>query len=753
MRATGGDLAPLGGDARRAVTAVLRERAHHLPRTLPSRLLGAARFLPALLHASFDHLPFRSDAPGVEGLRYRRRWSSLARAFGLPPPFRAQRGRCLVQAVLAVPTPAGLDALVLVPIGLGPEELRALQERLESVQRILSLAGAPVRALLLDPDRLERDREACHRAVAFGALLAGGLSREVWAVLETTRQPLPKLTTSALAANAPAPLATLALTLMARAPCPSPLQAVLTLLAAGMAPRHLAQPEDFCVRWAGLVPGLGDLLEEAMLLSRPAPGPAPPGELSRLVEHGRALAHACATAIRSSGLGQVDRFTQRLWLEALGPGMPRVLLPALGARLADESAAGRLRLEPVRVGRTYEVVLSDGTRLGRGASPVQARVRALVLVAAADAARPGTRTFRNGDSLLTGLDATWRAVGQRLARPRRQPTLLMLVVAGGGARPGPPMDLLNRGPARSLEFDGALSVLLVPGRRPSGRLLAPEETIRTVIRRAPAGASLEVLAAQSEAHPVAARLAQIAGLLRDPSVPGPVAIEAGGRVLLPDGQSIRDFALERFAARPRTFTPDPDAPDISITTGERRGLRSLPSGIVQCRVSLVDEHLAALLYADDTGVHLREVVPLSELEERLRDAREIVRDATPPAILAMRLSDGVEPAVRRAGPPGVRLHVAVRGSLPFIQIEIGDERFGGASPLGWRAAAETYLAQCPAGTEPTVAVNAVTATSRGARLPPLLALYASTLARRRLRSHLSRAIASYRTIQDDRREA
>lgn len=736
----------VGEEARRAVTALLRERAHHLRSAIPARLLGAARLVPALLHASFDQRPLDAEAPGVAGLRYRRRWSSLARAFGLPPPCRAQRGRCLVEAVLGVPTPSGLDVLAVAPPGLSPEEESALQQRLDGVQRVLSQAGAPVRAFLLDPDRLARDGEVRHRAVAFGALLAGRLSPAAWQAIEANGQPLPRLTLSALAANAPGPLATLALTLMTRAPCPTPLEAALALLGKGIAARLLAHPEDFCVRWAGLVPGVGEPLEDVMHLARSQGGPASPDELPRLLERGRALALACTAAIRSSGLGCADRFTQRLWREAIGPEIPRVLLPAIGARLEEEAAAGRLRLDPVRAGRGYEVRLPGGAVLGRGAGPTQARVRALGLLMAADAARPARGSLPAGGSLLAGLDADWRAVGQQLARPRDRPTLLLVVVAGGGARPGPPLDLLNRGPERALEFDGALAVLLVPGRRASARMLAPDEVVRAVLQRAPAGASLEVLAAQSAARPVAARLAQIAGLLRDPSVPAPIAIEAGGRVLVPDGARTRDFPLERFAARPRVFTPDPDAPDISIGMGERRG-RSRLAGMVECRVGVVGPRLAALLFADAAGAHLRELVPLAELHERLRDAREIVRAAAPPAILVMRLADDVEAALRRVGPPGTRVEVAVRGALPFIEVEIDGERFGGRSGLGWRDAAEALLARCPPGTECAVGVSAVTATAAGDRPTPLLALYASALARRRLRAYLGRAIATYRTAQ------
>jgi len=65
-----------------------------------------------------------------------------------------------------------------------------------------------------------------------------------------------------------------------------------------------------------------------------------------------------------------------------------------------------------------------------------------------------------------------------------------------------------------------------------------------------------------------------------------------------------------------------------------------------------------LLYADGGGAHLREEVGLADLEERLRDSRLIVRESQPPAVLAVRLSDGLELALRRAGPPGPRMEAA-----------------------------------------------------------------------------------------------
>jgi hypothetical protein len=315
------------------------------------------------------------------------------------------------------------------------------------------------------------------------------------------------------------------------------------------------------------------------------------------------------------------------------------------------------------------------------------------------------------------------------------------------------MDLLNRGPERALELDGALAVTLVPGHRPTARMLSPDQVIAAVLQPVPAGTSLELLAAQVAARPVATRLARMAAVLRDAPAHGPAAVEAGGQVFLAGPGRLRRFSLRRFAARPRVFTPDAEAPDLSATSGGRQGFRSRAAGVVECRVVLVDTYTAAILYADDTGAHLREEVPVGQIEERLRDAREIVRTAAAPAVLAVRLADEIEAVVRRAGPPGARVGIVVGGTLPSLEVHINEERFGGERKLGWRAAAEALLAQAPAGGESVVVgVDAVVVTVGRTSPSPLLALYASSVARRRLGSHLVRAMASYRLAWAGRRE-
>jgi hypothetical protein len=144
------------------------------------------------------------------------------------------------------------------------------------------------------------------------------------------------------------------------------------------------------------------------------------------------------------------------------------------------------------------------------------------------------------------------------------------------------------------------------------------------------------------------------------------------------------------------------------------------------------------------------VVPVEELEDHLREARAIVRAADPPSVLTMRLSDDVEQEVRRAGSVRRDVALAVGGALPRVEVRVGEEWFGGRSPLGWSAAAESLLAALPPGAAARIGVNSVTAVAGGVPASPLLALWAASVARRRLRTRISRAMSAYRSATSRR---
>ncbi|HVO19377.1 MAG TPA: hypothetical protein VMU15_08985 [Anaeromyxobacter sp.] len=715
---------------RRSLTAALRWRfLRALPGSAPPRTLEAARLIPVLLHASFQHPRLRADAPGVAGLRYRRAWATLARRFSLPPPWRAQRDAPRVEAVLALPGPSTLSLLVVAAHDISRADLRAVEERVGIAQEVIDAAGATCGLRVVEPASLSRDPLLSHRLLLFGALAAGHLSPSAWGSIESAaRRPIDLRDLVELAAEAPGHLPSLALTLLCGGTASSPLEVAGQLIEQGTTARELAEPALLCTSWvAASRPAHRALLERALeLASPPGNDGALEGDAGAVLALGNLLALPLARAVRSSrraGLGPIERAR---WRERVGPDLPRALRAALGARLA--SGPG-LRTELHAAGRRHEVRLAGGAVLGRGGNPAQAKVRALSLLASSAL-----------DPLLTHAEPPWSTVAARLALPREQPVLLLLVEPATPS--GPPYDPINRGPERRLGFPGGLAVRLAPGRRPTARGLTAPEVVERLLRELGEGTRVEVLAARSEAQPVAARLAQVAELVRDRGAL-PVAVEAGGQVLLV-GKRLLRFRLDRIASRPRIYLADPNSPDLALSPGERRSLGLSGAAVIQCRAQALDASRAAVLYSDRAQGQLREVVFLSDLEEHLREARDLLQAADPRAVLAVHLADGLEEALRRAGPPGPPLYLSVRARLPWdVQVEVEGDWYGGSTGQSWRDAALRLLVRWPRGIDARLAVSKVSAVAHGKRQGGLLALYARSLVLRRTRAHLVRMLRSY----------
>lgn len=719
---------------RRAVTAALRWRVRRLARVASPIDVAAARLAPVLFHASFADTSLEGEAPGVSGLRYRRSFAALARGFALPAPSRPQRSAPLVEALLARAAPRGLALEVVVAPALHPADLAWVRARARSVEAVLARRGARVTIEVTDPVHLARDPVAAHRVVAWGALLGGHLSAGTWAAMESNaRRPIEPHVVAALAEDAPDPATALALALLAAAPAPAPLAVAARLLRGGAPSRRIAEPALLVAAWAREAGRGGDALAEAVALLHPgAARPAPARDAAEVIALGRALAVEAARALRRARLAPARRAA---WREAIGPGFVRALLPALAERLARSGTA--FRTELVMAGRAHEVRFPGGAVLGRGPTALQARVRAFAILAAAAP-----------DALAEHAPPPWRTIVERLAVPRTAPEVLLVVEPP--APPGAPSDPLNRRPSRALGFGGALEVRLAPGARPRARALGPADAVVRILGAVARRARVEVLPAGAAAQPAAARLAHVAALAREAAAP--IAVEAGGEVLSAAGGRVRRYALERFVARPRRFVPDPDAPDLTLAPGERRPAGLGAPNLFQCRAARLDDTRAAVLYVDPRGFSLREVVFLWELEEHLRGAREILRDADPGAVLAVHLSDDVEPAVRRAGPAGPAFEVSVVGRLPgALAVEVAGTRFGGDTGRSWADAATAVLAGFRRGTDQRIAVAGVNVSAGGRRAAGLLALWARAVARRRLRIHLLLALRPYRPEAAGRR--
>ena len=258
-----------------------------------------------------------------------------------------------------------------------------------------------------------------------------------------------------------------------------------------------------------------------------------------------------------------------------------------------------------------------------------------------------------------------------------------------------------------------------------------------------AGGAVEVIGSRAEAQPVAARLAQIVAFSKEDQPGLPVAMEAGGQVILSGGVRPRRFKLDRYMPRPRVHRPDPDAPDLALSPGERRRAGLSGPSLVECRAALAGAGRASILYADARSGWLREVVALAELEEHLAESRLVLQQADPSALLAVRLTDDLEPALRRTGRSGTTLRMSVRGALPHhLEVEVGGERVRwrrraprGGAPPAWRP-----WPAGPSGGGGRLGVSAVTVRTSTGRAAGLLALYARSVALRRVHSFLVREL-------------
>jgi hypothetical protein len=499
------------------------------------------------------------------------------------------------------------------------------------------------------------------------------------------------------------------------------------VLAAGLGAPQLADPGVACAQWALPVVEQGEAL--GRLLSWLGPPPQDPqaavqeAAAHEVLETGRALALACASAVRRLPRAEAADLRERVRRDLLGAGLPRLLLPMLGRKALQLGPAVAER------GRSYAVHLEDGGVASGGRTLIQARVRALALRAQA------------GRSLLPTGNVLQDLIEARLGRTVLRPTLFL--IAEHAAVAGPPFDPLNRGPERAIGMRSATAVHLHPDRRPSAWRLRPADALRRLVVDALAGLDVEVVPYSPEAQPVAARLARLAEFVGQ-AHPAPPAVAAGGLVLVAAGGHLRRQPLGRFAQRPTSCTPDPEAFDLALAPerGTRFQTNLVQRGVLESRTFQISDELGCVLTRDDAGRLLREEVPLDRIEDHLRESRDLLRLCTPVATLAARLSDQLETVLlvhRRQLP---RLPIQIGGRLPFaLWVEVEGERIGLGHAGGWPALTQALMSRIPFGGEFRIGVDRVSVLVGGKPAAPILQLYARSLVLRRLGARLHRELA------------
>ena len=671
--------APPESQERRFVTAVLRRRVRWLRKTVQPKTRAAIRFLPVLLQGSFHYPQLKTEAPGVRGMGFRPGWGKLAAAVGLQPPYAMQRSQSLIETILILPQDGRALAIVLHGASK-PEEQRLVDDRTAALQPLLEKLGVRLFSL---PVR-EANPQQLRRVLAFGALIAGTLPPEAIALADS-----PEGDSRALASQAPAQLAAIALLLIDGAALPSPVAAMMEARQRGISAAELADPSRFTVEWTARMSGAGPLLRAALRLSR---GDSESMELQPVLALSEKL---------WARLTRVTRKAPGLRAELLGPATLRLLLPAIEKRLPIWP------LELQQEGGRWLAVMGDEV-IARGGSSNLAQVRALALLGAA----------RGQPEHATGL---WSQLTADLAKG--QPFCALVVGARNVA--GPPFDPLNRGPDRELCLKDSLLVRSRPGCRPTAADLPGRTAVMRLAAAAQRRERVEIFAASPEAQPAVARLMRIAALF---STGKAYACEIGGEILLSREGKLRRIQPGKFLARPQFCAIDPEAPDLAFAPERPQDARTA-TAIIQCRVELSGLS-ALLLYEDARGARLREEVPLQSLEAHLDETQAMLRVLTPQCAIALRTGQDVEQAVRTSAALPCLATITLAGTLPGpITLEIAGRSFAG----GVDSAALQIAADWPVGQRGRISVR-----YQPGRADPLLALYTRSSVLRRLRSRLAR---------------
>ncbi|MBX7101703.1 MAG: hypothetical protein K1X89_28570, partial [Myxococcaceae bacterium] len=333
-----------------------------------------------------------------------------------------------------------------------------------------------------------------------------------------------------------------------------------------------------------------------------------------------------------------------------------------------------------------------------------------------------------------GLMPVWRKLGPKLLGRPARPALWVEVEPL--EVPGPPHDPLNRGPTRTLALRKALVVSARPRGRPSACELTGTEAIGALLRHALRGTALEFIPSGNEAQAIEARLVRLARRCAQSTATRPIAVEAGGSILLGDARGVARYSGAAFARRPRRALCDPEAPDLGAAVTLGHELRCSPAQL-ECLVWTDVAGQAQLLTTDARGWFFRESVAAGDLEAHLEEAQRLLR-TQPASALSVRVAEDVARTTLASAPaPAPTVTLSISGSLPHrLSVELDGERFGGAEALGWDAAASAVLSRWPPLVEGVIRVAAIDVAVNGLAASALERLYVRALVQRKLRTHM-----------------
>jgi len=683
------------GDAARGLRALWRWRARDILATLPP---GPERdrlqAVPLLFHCIFPDATLQ-EPPGLSDFHPRGAVRRVSRLFGLQRPTGVQNGRPLVSA-LFVERPARPGApypvVVLMAPGTSGPHAAAVGRTAATVEVLAKRQGLSLQFSVVPA--VEQTLAATLPALAvFGGLLGGTPPSDAMA-LALGPGMLPPEALPALLSRGAEQFEALSLLCAAGVPVPSG-RALVEL--ARTAPGVVLSPVAAAVAMASRSGETRDLLFP--LLARRAPTErtrqwasqvAPRSADDVLMLERKLLLHSARAISRTTG--PLRTALRQTWASfAGGAGLPAGA-PPVGPLLLTFDRG----LFSLSRGR-------GGLVISRGKERAHAQLRGALLGHAAPELPCLPHILK------------W------LAEPGTSARLLYLVTD-------------------TPEMPQVLRVHVRPGARPSCRVLGMREAILSVLQAQGARRPLDIRPVSAELSPVVDRLLRLARL---PQVPGAQsAVQIEGRVIVGAAGQLRQYALSRYALRPRRYVTDAESWELngSRFPGTLERCQKAGGTTITCfGLGLPDRRNALLVYGDSQGSRFTESIPLEQVEGRLEEAQSLLRSQPQPQLLNIQLEDELLARVERMSRDNLHpVQVKLQGRDGRYTAEVRGEQFGHGCEWGWEAAAQTLLSYTPIGRQLVIAFPEVDVAAGGEQVAGLKRLYVRSAAWRRLTFRMNR---------------
>ena len=683
------------GDAGRGLRALWRWRARSILGTLPEGTeRDRLRAIPLLFHCVFPDAALQ-EPPGLSDFQTGGTVRRVARLFGVQRPTGVQNARPLISALLLErPARPGAPYPVVALMAPGTSAAHAAQvgRTASTVEVLAKRQGLQVQFTVVPAT--EQALAGCMPALAiFGGLLGGVPHGEA---LQVALGPgmLPPEALPALVSRGAEPFEALALLCAAGVPVPSG-RSLVEL--ARSAPGVVLSPAAAAVAMASRSGETRDILFPLLAVRAPtARTRAWAGRVASNVKEDalllerKLLLHSARAVSRTTGPLRAA-LRQAFGAVSGGTGLP-----------AGAPAAATLLL-------TYDRGLFQLCR-GRGGQVLaRGRERAHVQLRGALLGNPAPE--------LTGLAQVLKWLGE----PSPSARLLYLVT-------------------ETPESPQVVRVHARPGARPSCKVLGMREAILSVLQAQGARRALDIRPAGAELAPAADRLLRLARL---PQVPGAhSAVQVDGRVIVGAAGALRQYALSRYALRPRRYVTDSESWELngSRFPGTLERCQKAGASTITCfGLGLPDRRNVLLVFGDSQGTRFAETVPLEQVEGRLEETQSLLRTQPQPQLLNIQLEDELLQRVERLSRDHLHpVQVKLQGRDGRYTVEVRGEQFGHGCEWGWEAAAQTLLSYTPIGRQLVIAFPEVDVAAGGEQVAGLKRLYVRSAAWRRLTFRMNR---------------